>query len=143
MASMESALAAFVLADRSAVICELWSKLRFTSHSGFDNTGSGAAWDSNAVGAAVAKGDTAFAWLGSGWTAPGRTGGELQKPRCHSLLPSWLQDKQHAGRVAWTSNCQTIIWSRETCTGKMNYSNDVLHTQCSVCVCMDPDHTDV
>ena len=56
MASMESGLAAFVLADGSAVICELWSKLRFTSHSGFDNTGSGAAWDSNAVGAAVAKG---------------------------------------------------------------------------------------
>lgn len=63
MASIESALAALVYTVGSAAVCELWSKPRL-SHSWLGNTGSGAAWASGVAGAAVAKGDTACAWLG-------------------------------------------------------------------------------
>ena len=100
MASIESALAALVYTYGSAAVCELWSKPRLASHPWFDNTGSGAAWESDVAGAAVAKGDTARAWLGWGWTGSG-----LQQPRCNSSFligckTSSMQAELHTSSTA-------------------------------------------
>lgn len=72
MASEEPALITLV---KSAAVCELWFQARSASHGWFADQGSGAAWNCG-VGAAVAKGDRACAWL---CRAGGTAGGDLQQ----------------------------------------------------------------
>lgn len=61
--SMASEDPAPVTLVKSAAVSELWFRARSASHGGCADQGSGAAWNCGVVGAAVAKGDRACAWL--------------------------------------------------------------------------------